>query len=440
MNNFPVVYTGNVQCERLNPPSNSFITYANDRGTIKTLLERYTSGTFAEIQCVNGTVIDGENFLTCMENTVWDFPIPKCIAANAEINSSEVDDEDSVQFTAIAEKLVMTTRTTEEDSSSFEQSLTDDDSVEERTFTTESVTDDKTKFTDNEPTILPDEKFWKNLRQYYYTGCKTTVTALCSLRTKNSTAYTDLGNFESPDSGEFQDMDTKLLELLERSTIILKDNKTVITYENVFEFILYAGVTNEEKEEIMSAENMLRLVFCFYLDALVLHSNIYNRSDGQGITEQIKTLLSKMIILVYKNYLTTISVHTLFISTKVGIERTTSSDDVSSTTESVILTPSTTISDNEVDEIQDKCDLLLLNMLSPNSIIKYILYNDEVLDIDIGKMRQESILVVNGARVIYSCGTGYVLNGVDNSLCNDGVWSEPLFSCECKCRFTKKTL
>lgn len=384
--------------------------------------------------------------------------MPKCIFAQkvtaAENESSEFTDEDPVQFTAIAEKLVMTTKTTEEDSS-FEQSLTDDDdSIEERTVTTEAVTDDATKYTDN-VSILPDQEFWKSLRAYYYSGCatmkNTTTISLCSMRSKNATAYTDLANFESPDSGEFQNIDTTLLKSLAKSTVILKRNETTITYENVFEFILYGngGMTNEEKEQIMSAENMLRLVFCFYLDALMLDVNIYSRSGqlvGQGITEQIKSLLSKMIIMAYRNYLILISteVDTVLSATTSAIERTTNDDDISISTilstELVTTISSTTTYNEEEDPIRDKCDLLLLNMLSPNSNIKHVIYNDEVLDIDIGKMRHESIIVGNGVRVVYSCGKGYVLNGTNNSVCKDGVWSEALFSCECKCSFNENTL
>lgn len=406
-------------------------------------------GTFAEIQCVNYTSVYGENFLTCLENTLWDFPIPKCIndhystANNHYTDSTKFtnNDDETEPFTGIAEKLIMDP-TIKDDYLTMSSEQDEDESTEEHSISsTESLTESIQNNYNNNTKIWPDKEFWKQLRKYYFNGCSnqtnTLKSELCLKKSKNSILYSDLVAFDSLDSGEFMDMDKKLLELLKNSAAKISSNENNINFENILTFILYGHVDNNMISDellLISEENVLRLIFCFYMDALMNDVNIINQSElsVNGITEQIKWQLHKIIILVYKNYLTSLYGIDEFSTTTTelfhdDLEMLSSTKEVSTTEFLSSFTLSTTTTETFIE----KCDLLLLQMLPSNSIVKYVKHKDKDLSLDISKIRQESILVLSDTVVEYGCAKGYILNGLNYSICDEGVWSNAQFSCEC---------
>lgn len=388
-------------------------------------------GTFAEIQCVNNTNVYGENFLTCLENTLWDFPLPKCIR---DYNAIEDDTE---PFTAIAEKLTMDTTSYSEQSFSTE----DDESIEESSISIEMTENSSQHQYDNITSMWPDKEFWLNLKKYYFNGCSNETNTLksqfCLKKSKNSQIYSDLIGFQYSD--EFLDMDKKLLELLKNSTTIISLHRNDINFENILTFILYGKIDNNnlKSNKLLSIpeENVLRLIFCFYIDALMIDVNIVNQSESMlnGITDRIKFHLSKLFILVYRNYLAS-SLHgidALFTSTAELFHDNYYHDSTTKLTTEEKLSTTTTLTAITPEILIENCDLLLLQMFPSNSIIKSMTYDNKNLSLDILKIRHESMLVSSDTVVEFGCAKGYVLSGLNYSICDEGVWSNAQFTCEC---------
>lgn len=57
-----------IHCSNINTIENSVVYYANDKGPLDEDLFNYPVGTLAEVQCLDGTIIVGESYLTCLEN------------------------------------------------------------------------------------------------------------------------------------------------------------------------------------------------------------------------------------------------------------------------------------------------------------------------------------------------------------------------------------
>lgn len=66
------------ECSALTIPANGALIYASDSGVIDEKLPTYTIGTFVEIKCNPGYVIDGENLISCIDQGTWDFEVEDC--------------------------------------------------------------------------------------------------------------------------------------------------------------------------------------------------------------------------------------------------------------------------------------------------------------------------------------------------------------------------
>lgn len=70
--------SGLIHCQPLEPPLNGILVYASEHGRIDSKAI-HPMGTFVEVHCINGTVVKGEGFLSCIDIGIWDFPVPQCV-------------------------------------------------------------------------------------------------------------------------------------------------------------------------------------------------------------------------------------------------------------------------------------------------------------------------------------------------------------------------
>lgn len=248
-------------------PENAKIIYANERGLISNNLEKYSMGTFAEIQCDNDMVVDGENFLSCAETTLWDYPLPKCVM---RATTDDAPDQNTMN-----------------PMSAITTSDRDDNSMEEET-------DDLFVPTATAPTMA----FWQSLKKFLYHGChslRNTSSELCWKASK-LVEFTDLSTFQPPETDE--PMDRLLLEHLQRCVGNLSKFSFAqkLTFENVFDCI-----TNG----IGDVKDSLRLIVCFYIDTVASTNDSTRVEDS--ITDQIKRHLKRIVTVVFQNYLRDIS-------------------------------------------------------------------------------------------------------------------------------------
>lgn len=251
-----------IQCSPLEPQPFSLIFYATENGPINEILEKYPIGTLAEINCLNGTVIDGENFLTCNENGLWDMLVPNCVVLATTEN-----------------EMIFMESTTEEILEKLNIS---------RIY--EIVKNSKT---------VPDKLFWKNLKEFLYSGCLNPIKdpVFCS-KCFTKPNLTDLTNFESPDSEEFQNMDTKLLELLERAVAQKLLDSNPIPVEILFEYIMYGGESMPD-----TIGDSIRLVLSFYIDRVIIEKETTFEvavNEQSTKTTKIKLFLKFLSLFIYE--------------------------------------------------------------------------------------------------------------------------------------------
>lgn len=459
------------------PPENAQIIYVNERGQVKKSLDKFTMGTIAEIQCQNDTVLEGESFLTCSENTQWDYPMPKCVREltrttnNIPGEDSTANDDHSIdmrstetvdkflidnvkQLSLESESLIASTYNYENDNESEEFLL-------ELQTTTESTKLDTTSDNEAKKLTFPDQHFWKNLRRFLYHGCSSYTaqnkrSELCSLIPLNESKFSDLSNFESSDSGEYRSMDTKLLMHLKNAWKLSSNYEKSITFENLFEFILY-GQEENLNQIPSSEEKLLRLILSFYIDAIMFDRNSANAlieteeeyGDAfENITSQIKIFIVRLAAIAFRNMpeipttTTTIaetideitSTDDIISEESISVSQTSSDFNELSTSNYFTMTSDHPSMDNKSKNSHpDNCDLLLLPKLPSNSIIKNVSSTDTSIVVDVEKIRHQSTAVPVNTMVFYSCGKGYHLSGTGYSQClPNGTWIETNFECICK--------
>lgn len=251
--------------------------YANERGSIAGDKLKYPMGTFIEIHCVNANVAIGDNFLTCTESGVWDLPAPQCVKQDTTTTRHAV--EGSTRRTSISVTTLSPTAAAE----------------------------------------APDKEFWMNLRRFFYYGCSSAIeknkrSELCSHLSKPND-FTDLTNYESPDSDDFKNMDFKLVTYLKKAATLARNESVSekLDFENLFGFIIYGNLTQREislenLKQSASIESSIRLVLCFYIDTILLDSDLHistatdDPKQFENIAQKIKTFLIEIVSIVFKNY------------------------------------------------------------------------------------------------------------------------------------------
>ncbi|KAG4075716.1 hypothetical protein HA402_003541 [Bradysia odoriphaga] len=363
----------NIQCYRLEPPENAKITYANERGMISDTLEKYSMGTFAEIQCDNDLVVEGENFLSCSENTQWDYPLPKCVIKAA---TEDVPIESSTLNTNFG----MT-----DDA--------DDISVEEED-------DDLIVATPKAPTMA----FWQSLKKFLYQGCsqRNTSSELC-WKISKSVEFSDLTTFQPPETND-HNMDTILVGGLHRCVNHLNNYSFAqkLTFENVFDCI-----TNAESPSAMSKDvkDLLRLIVCFYIDTISLVTVPTDDAikPDESITDQIKRHLMRIVTTVFQNYVRDASYDT------EGYDNSTRATEI---------------------KYESECNLMLIPTTLNTSIKNVTNHKAPLPTVDFESVRMVPVFVPEMTKVHFECARGYQIIGKDYTECLFGEWTEIGFDCE----------
>lgn len=368
--------SGNIQCYRLEIPENGKIIYANERGIISDTLEKYSMGTFAEIQCDDDLVVDGENFLSCTENTQWDYPLPNCVIKTTTTEDAS-DHHSPVNVYA---------------------PITDDNvSVE-----------DSDELNVHEPPIAPTMAFWQSLKKFLYQGChslRNTSSELCWKLSK-PIEFSDLASYQPPETNA--PMDKMLEENLQRCVNNLSkfSFSQKLTFENMFDCI-----TNWENPATMSNDekDSLRLIICFYIDTVSLQTDHPTNSavrPDESITDQIKRHLTRLVTAVFQNYLRDAAYDTF-----------SEADDSTKTTEMTS---------------ESECNLMLIPTYPANTTIKSVTSPRATLSVDTDGIRMVPVFVSEMSKVHFACAKGYQLIGKDYTECLFGEWTDIGFDCERK--------
>lgn len=329
-------------------------------------------GTFAEIQCDYDMVVEGENFLSCSESTQWDYPLPKCVI---KLTTEDVPDQSPSNSNAanIYEK--------------------DDVSIEDN--------DDFIVQTPKAPTMA----FWQSLKKFLYQGCQSlrnTSSELCWKMSK-PIQFSDLSTFQPPDTDE--PMDKKLVENLQRCVNNLNkfSFSQKLTFENVFDCI-----TNSPSSMASDTKDSLRLIISFYIDTVSSTTDPTNTAvkSGESITDQIRRYLTRIVTVVFQNYLRDASYGIL-----------SEADDSTKTTEM---------------SYESECNLMLIPTLPNNTIIKNVTSHRAKVSVDIDDIRMIPIFVSELSKVHFECIKGYQLIGKEYTECLFGEWTDIGFDCERK--------
>lgn len=337
-------------------------------------------GTFAEIQCDYDMVVEGENFLSCSESTQWDYPLPKCVI-----------------------------KTTTEDVTVQNPSNSNTPKMYDKDDTSTEDNDDLIVETPKAPTM----PFWQSLKKFLYQGChslRNTSSELC-WKISKPIDFTDLSTFQPPETNE--PMDKILVRHLQRCVNNLNkfSFSQKLTFENVFDCI-----TNWENPATMSSDvkDSLRLIVCFYIDTVSLTSDQVNSAvkAEESITDQIKRYLTRIVTVVFQNYVRDAS-YNIF----------TEADDSSTKTTEMTY--------------ESKCNLMFVPAFPNNTFIKNVtIYKPKLSEVtvDLDNIRSVPVLVSELSKVHFECVKGYQLIGKEYSECLFGEWTDLGFDCERKIR------
>lgn len=298
--NLPNYYhvSGDIECDRISTSPNSHLIYANEKGTISGDKLKYPMGTFIEIQCINDKMLLGENFLSCTESGTWDYPAPQCVAED------DYQQQINVETTTIKREW---------------KAMPSRPSITSTTPTSKIVQPSPNKTAVND---APDKDYWLNLRRFFYYGCsisgdqQSKKSEFCNQLTGTSNNFTDLTDFESPDSDDFKNMDLRLVTYLKKAAGLLANstNAEKLNFENLFNLIIYGNLSQSDGSALLTAhqsssvENSFRLVLCFYIDTILLDSDLHisTATDGskklENITQSIKAYLLEIVSVAYRNF------------------------------------------------------------------------------------------------------------------------------------------
>lgn len=162
-----------------------------------------------------------------------------------------------------------------------------------------------------EVNFLPDKQFWNNLKQLYYYGCNNPkVEPVLCQTLNNSVQYSDLTQFELPETNDFKHMDQNLLVHLIQAEQTLNLRPDIdLNIENLFPFILYGiDKLSDDKQMPSTMENGYRFVLCLYIDTILLDKNL-NLSfvqnpptDDENVTQKLKYFLVRIASKFLTNY------------------------------------------------------------------------------------------------------------------------------------------
>lgn len=272
-------------------------------------------GTFIEIQCLNGTVIKGESFLTCTESSTWDFPVPYCV-----------------------DVLESRTKTTTITTSTFTEDETTTLPTWDTTMTSENVSMTTSIPVSSVPDISDMREFLGSLMKFLYHGCESPVnmSKLCELSDGKS-LFSDLTHLNATHLNDVKDMDRKLASYLDKATFQLRKPNIPqsLNFQNMLNFILYGNTETDSGYEKMSVidEGAYRLVLCFYIDAILNDKrlNMMAPTPHEDINDKIKRLLIYILTIVHDNFKMTKGVEVNIIEITMPVQSQSSSESESPT-------------------------------------------------------------------------------------------------------------
>lgn len=332
-----------IKCTKLNPPRNGRLIYANEHGRIADNQQNYPMGTFVEVQCENETMVKGDGFLSCIDSGTWDLPVPECVpiptttttstttTTTTTTTSPKTTTKSATPLTTTSKPIATTqppiAKTTTKTTTTMYQSGDVKTVATQQFDTIPAIISTKSEIQTYSPNVeqstiappkpkpfkvntLPNKHFWGDLKQLYYHGCnnKEIKPLLCAIL-KNSSYYTDLTQFELPDSGDFKHMDQNLLTHLTHADEILNSKPNYqLNVENLFPFILYGGNESAKKRMPSTVENAYRFVLCLYIDTILFDRNL-NVSflqepppNDDNITQKLKYYIIRVASKTFDEY------------------------------------------------------------------------------------------------------------------------------------------
>lgn len=402
-----------IHCSPIDPPIDSFILYATEKGPLRKTLMNYPVGTLAEIQCPINTSLEGENLLTCLDTGDWDAPIPTCRDINIDVKTNFFDEEGMTSTTGAVNIEAVTTT--------------------EKPYNYEPILKKV-----NSMTYPIDISFLRSLHEFYFLGCMNDTNLTPSVFCHETTIprkYEELVNFNfNQDVDHLQDVDQKWLKFFQAGVDLVMANETefrrFLNVENILEFLVYENYN--EGIYARPVENTYRLYFCFYIDSLILENKLKNFELSEGTNlEKIQLMLAYLVFPMYDEFVT--KNEEKIRSTSKQTEEITETTTTSTTTEYATEEPLTT---PLVEEPSIKCDLVNVLNNSPN--ISYLNVSPvgagERKTLNISELRTIEHYPMNvGDFVFFACDKGMENENGNFSVCMEsGDWTNPKIECHGK--------
>ncbi|XP_058442915.1 sushi, von Willebrand factor type A, EGF and pentraxin domain-containing protein 1-like isoform X2 [Malaya genurostris] len=373
--------TSMVKCPALITSHEFSVTYASERGVFMEVLDSYAVGTLAEFTCADGFSLMGENLLTCLENGDWDMSMPDCISKKFESSSTETYSIPIVNRLEVPSIIKFNRRT--------------------------------------------DIRFWKQLRDYLFYGCKpideTKRSIFCVDADQYSHELDDLTLFELPVSNEYQNMDNKLLERLEKTT---KPDSNLKVY-NLLNYILYGTIESISNQRRLpkETENSYRFVICLFIDIIMMDREVsfdeevmLDINSRENTNAKVKSLLKNVVQPIYDTH-----IH------KQEEERLRDIENQRNALKKIIALA-------EENTLTTSCRLQSLPDPPIDSRISAVTNTDlthKITDLRIEKLRKRFESVPIGVFVMYECNAGFHMKGPGYVECLDGgQWSSIDSFCE----------
>lgn len=247
-----ISFPGNSNCPPLTATENMEIIYSSDNGELSTNLREYPIGSFAQLECLDGTQLTTEmSELICNEDGEWD----------GEMGHCEV----------VSEK---TTHPLEMSPSTFYNSTYP-------ATTTPTIYSPSTEYTKHLYSEIP-EGFWSELRNYLFHGCQTTTYQSVLCRVTSRHRFSDLSyNPPRTVAGE-----ADVLNVLRR---VSSDPSVDLLTIDSFNDKVIAGNS--------IPEDSLRQFLSFSIDPIV-----WNYKSIHDLDSEIVKLLFKIVSPVFKNF------------------------------------------------------------------------------------------------------------------------------------------
>ncbi|XP_055523737.1 sushi, von Willebrand factor type A, EGF and pentraxin domain-containing protein 1-like [Wyeomyia smithii] len=364
-----------VKCPSLETSEKIIVIYASERGVLRQSFTSYAVGTLAEVKCADSFYLDGENLLTCLDTGNWDLAIPRCIARGPEETTTELVSRLPNEKSKTPNIIKINRRT--------------------------------------------DVRFWKQLKDYLFYGCKPVdskkISHFC-LRTDSFPELDDLTTFELPvSSSEYQNMDHKLLEKLEKTT---KPEGT-LRVNNFLNFILYGTTESSQNISRMSrdTENAYRFIICLFIDIIMMDREVsldqeivVDINTRENTNEKIKSLLKNVVQPIYEIHVR---------EQEEGRQR--EAENQRNALKKILALV-------EVEPVQiQKCKLN--SIPDPPIDSKIIVIESKTVelrasDIKMETLRKRDELLGTGDRIRYGCNLGFTMKGSGYVECTpEGQWS-----------------